>query len=153
MKYYLTILAISVSLMSMAQDGNRHGQRDSLSRFTPEQHAALKTKKLTLALDLSAEQQRKVEALELQRAQRREQLRESGKGPGDEGARAIRDAEAHYNGLSGRLDQQIAFQREMKTILTEAQYTKWKSMLEKHGKKRHRRHGKKSREHQPKHAH
>ena len=148
MKYYLLAVLFCIGLYGIAQEDMPLPQRDQAPEFTPEQRASLKTKKLTLALDLSEAQQQKVEKLQLEQARDRAARREARKA---ENSRENRSSEERYDALSEQMDKRIAYQREMKSILTAEQFEKWQSINERHGKNRHRRHGRKSREHNPHH--
>ena len=113
--------------------GPRHGKE---AQFSPEQRAELHTKKLTLALDLTASQQDKIQELILAKEEARLAKREAieksdslSKGP-----------EQRFERMSAHLDAKIAHKQEMKEILSEEQYAKWEKMA--HQKGRHGRHHK-----------
>lgn len=147
MKYLVLSLFLCLSVNSFAQEEIPHEMKRKAEKFTPEQRASLKTKKLTLALNLNESQQRKVEKLQLEQALERAEFREARKAAKAEEERSSRTSEDRYALLTDKMDRQIAYQREMQSILSDEQFTKWKSMNEKKGPHRHRRHGKKSREH------
>ncbi len=119
----LFMLALGISFATQAQKRERKMLGKNL---TAEQQTNLAVKKLALALDLTEAQQRKVAPLlatqiEARKAQfeKRKQLKESEKRP---------TAEERYAMENKRLDAQLAFQRDLKEILTAAQYEQFKKM-------------------------
>lgn len=128
--------AILVSTLAVAQQRGpkgEHGGRNGkmMAQFTPEQIAELQTKKLTLALDLTEKQQKEILKLNTEAATKRKAKFESMKalkGAGTE--RPKFTADQKYAFASARLDEQIARQNKMKSILTEDQYAKWSEMKE-----------------------
>jgi hypothetical protein len=100
---------------------------------TPAERANLQTKRMTLHLDLTDGQQKSVNALLLkQNEQRSKSFAEAKKNK--EAGKQLTDAERYQLQVS-RLDSQIAFQKEMKSILNEKQYEQWKTQREKSGKR------------------
>ncbi len=136
----LLLLGLSLS----AQRGPRyHNAHSDAPKLTTEQIATLQSKKLTLALDLSESQESRIrELLEERIASKREQFQQRREGADSTGMRRQRP---NFDSLDERLDNQIAFQRELQEILSEEQYQQWKEMRQ-HRKKpqRHprRMHGK-----------
>lgn len=100
---------------------------------TPAERANLQTKRMALHLDLTDSQQKSVNALLVKQNEQRDKLfaeakknKEAGKQPTDD---------ERYQMQVSRLDSQIVFQNEMKSILNEKQYEQWKSHREKSGKR------------------
>lgn len=144
MKKSILALAMLVTIAATAQErgGRKHMKKERMHAFkdfTPEQIAELKTKKLTLALDLTDSQQNKIHAIELEKAQDRKAKQEEMKGKTLEELKDKKSSEERYEKLSTRLDKQIEFKAEMKQILTEAQFEKWEKI---HARKGHKRHAK-----------
>ncbi|MEN8815689.1 MAG: hypothetical protein ABF274_02300 [Nonlabens sp.] len=103
--------------------------------LTPEQIASLKSKNMTLVLDLDEKQQIKVEQLLLNNAK-------------DRKAKKLNKEERSKLTSNQRialkeqmLEKQIAMKREMKSILNADQYTRWEKMMVKikNGKKKSRK--------------
>ena len=154
MKYYLVAALLLTGLVSTAQEDAPPQMREGAEKFTPEQRASIKTKKLTLALNLSEAQQKEVEKLQLEQARDRAVHREARQANRENREAEQRSSEERYEMISEKMDKRIAFQREMESILTPEQFKKWQAINERHGKNRHRRHGKKSREnHRHRRAH
>lgn len=116
-----------VGLTATAQQGKRT-HRDAMKDLTPEQVATLKTKKMTLALDLTKAQQKQVKVIQLENAERRKAQMEERKAQREEGEVKKPTSEERYAMANARLDHQIAQKAEMKKILSEEQYAQWQTM-------------------------
>lgn len=136
MKKALFICCLLIGFTAFAQQQGkgqqRHGKQNmERPDYTPEQIAELKTKKLTLMLDLNESQQQKINNLELESAKARKQMienRKQGEKPSDED---------RFERQNAMLDRQIAYKNSMKSILTKDQYEKWeKSAMAKHKKRK-----------------
>lgn len=97
---------------------------DRFKDFTPEEIAQLRTKKMTLDLDLSEKQQSEVNQLFLTEAKDRKQMIE-----GREETEKSLSKEERFNRQNERLDKLIAYKNEMKRILDKNQFEKWEKML------------------------
>jgi len=111
-------------------DGPREERREKMSEFTPQQRAELKTKKMTLDLDLNTTQQAAIQKLNLQVEADREARK---KNRGDK--KALTAAEK-FEHASQRLDAEIAIKKQLKAILTEVQFEKFEKS---HDRKKNRR--------------
>lgn len=116
-----------------AQRGEDHQKRAQLS---PEQHATLTTKKMTLALDLNTLQVDKVYKVQLAQAQKREAFLSERK----KDDRQALTKEQRFELETKKLDHKIALQKEMKSILTADQFKKWHEMKHKKNQKRKGKH-------------
>ncbi|NAY92233.1 hypothetical protein GTQ34_09905 [Muricauda sp. JGD-17] len=129
MKQLVVVLVVLTTIGAM---GQRHEGRGMDKGFhhdlTPEQLATLKTKKLTLALDLTQAQQDEVMKLSLVEAENRKARREEIKGKKESGDWEEPTPEQRFEMENARLDRQIAQQQKMKQVLTEEQYEVWKKM-------------------------
>ncbi|MDT0559078.1 hypothetical protein RM697_10485 [Ichthyenterobacterium sp. W332] len=140
----LIIIAIAfVSLQTIAQEHhNRRGddtRKEQFKDMNPEELAQLKTKHMTLRLDLDDSQQDKVYALLLEQTKARKEKAESLKGK--EKKELSKDEKLKM--ANDRLDAQIAFKKEMKIVLNEEQYKKFERSTKRKGK--HQRKGKQKR--------
>ncbi len=138
MKKILIALGLLVCFTTMAQHPRKtHTEKPN---FTPEQIATLKVKELTLMLDLSENQQAKINILEFAAATDRKAHFE------DKELKEGMTDEEHFNNRNEMLDKRIAFKDSMKSILTEEQFQKWKKSFKTKGMKRHHKshHRKKS---------
>lgn len=154
MKKLVFIALAFITLQATAQehrrghrDGQRKGERKThaLRQLSPEQLAEVQTKRMTLRLDLSENQQKEVQKLVLQQAkERKEKIEAFKKSRTDENAKRP-TKEKRLELLNERLDNQIAMKRKMKNILNEEQYQKWQKgnnlqkrrIVKKHRSKRH----------------
>ncbi|SDF13945.1 hypothetical protein SAMN05421636_11314 [Pricia antarctica] len=104
--------------------------------MTPDQTATLRTKKMTLALDLTEVQQKQIQTLNLENAKTRESSMEKRKSIKENGESKKPTPEERYAMKNERLDRMIAQKAEMKDILSTEQYGKWEKMVQRRGKHR-----------------
>ena len=148
----LALFALQVTAQEKKENRKelRQEKMESFKNMDPAEMAKIQTKKMTLTLDLTQEQQNKVEKLNIENAK----LRKAGM----EKRMALKDADKkpsqdeRLKMTNEKLDHQIATKRKMKKILTEAQYEKYskmsqrKQMKGKRGKMKHRKGDKKEQE-------
>lgn len=134
MKKLVMTIFVMAGISAMAQDQNMEGNRGSMNNLTPEQIATLQTKKMTLALDLNDSQQVKIKAMLIQDAGTRKTKMQENKAFRKEGEKMTADEK--FAMQNERLDHRIELKKEMKSILTEEQYSKWEKM--KHKNRMHR---------------
>ena len=137
----LLALFISFSLTTNAQKKELFKNK---KRLTTEQLTTLKVKKMTLELELSEVQQKKltpfITKLISERKIEADRMRES-----KNEVKNI-DASNRYQMANKILDRKIMFQKEMRTILNEEQFKKFKRLEKKRNQKmKNRRHQKKKR--------
>jgi protein CpxP len=116
--FLMTLLAIGIS---QAQNTKRDR--------SPEQVASIQSKKMTLALDLDATQQARVEQLLLVNAKERQTHKMNKKDRVQ-----LNDLEK-LTRMETMLDKRIAVKREMKSILNADQYKSWEKMMAKTAKR------------------
>lgn len=147
--FFMALATLSMLAMQAQSTENPDPIRDKLS---PEQRAVLHSKRLSLQLDLNASQQSQVQkllAVRYKDAESKRGERQQARAEGKERTRLT--AEERFERQSQQLDNQMAFQSEMKKILTADQFEKWKKINQdrrKQGQKRmaYRQH--KKRQHQ-----
>ena len=112
----ILILVFAFTLTTQAQ---KRGKRMQIEQLTVEQQTTLRVKKMALALELSDAQQRKItplvaEQITNRRAEfeRMKKMKEEKKKP---------TADERFKHQNERLDKQIAYQKEMKSILNKDQ--------------------------------
>ena len=148
MKNIIYALAILFTLNVAAQEGSdrkdrkekREMKKDFMQDLTPEQQASLITKKLTLALDLSDNQQQQVLALNTNVAKTRKAKMEAHKAKKEKGNKPTSDE--RYNMVNERLEVKIAYKKSMKKILSTEQYERWEKMQARKGKGKKKMKGK-----------
>jgi LAS superfamily LD-carboxypeptidase LdcB len=116
--FLMTLLAIGIS---QAQNTKRDR--------SPKQVASIQSKKMTLALDLDATQQARVEQLLLVNAKERQTHKMNKKDRVQ-----LNDLEK-LTRMETMLDKRIAVKREMKSILNADQYKSWEKMMAKSAKR------------------
>ena len=109
----------------------RH-QRGTDTRPTAEQRATLQSKQMALHLDLSEKQQKEVQSLltshyAAMKAQRQSRIKDS---------TATKDGKHRFNQMNAHLDAQLAFNRELKSILGEAKFDTWRQFHQPRGPQR-----------------
>lgn len=112
---FMALATFAMNAQNKAANKKEHS-KEAKANFTPEQRADLKTKKMTLALDLNASQQQKVKQLILKT--------ENNKPERPENRKEMTDSQK-YEAKSEMLDRRIAMKKDMKQILSEEQMTKW----------------------------
>ena len=122
----LLILFITFSLTINAQKKQILLKKGNL---TIEQQVTIKVKKMTLELELTEAQQNKlIPVLAKQITERRAQLDKRKKGKREEKKIEANDRFQIANKI---LDRKIIFQKEMKTILNEEQFNRFKELQKK----------------------
>ena len=142
MKKIIIVLIALITFQVNAQhkeERQHEPRKDRLHKMkdiSPEDMAQLHTKKLTLALDLTEAQQKKINALSLRQAKEKKAKMEA-RMKAKEAAKK-RSQEDRLKAMNERLDAQIAHKKEMKAILNAEQYERWERMQAKRnqGKKR-----------------
>lgn len=125
MKKIVSVLLLVFAVV-FTTDAQHKRKKMRKERMTPEQHATLAVKKMTLHLELSDAQQRKIKPLLLAQAKEKHAMLKKMKEAKDKKEQI--SAEKKFKKASAHLDRQIAFQRKMKTILNAEQYEKFKKM-------------------------
>jgi len=122
MKKTVTLVLMMVGITAFAQQ-NQTPLKEK-PNFTPEQLAELRSKELALQIDLNASQIKQVQALVLKNARERQDFQKNQKTLKVENGERPTDDEL-FKMKNERLDKQLAYQGEMKKILTPEQFAKW----------------------------
>jgi|SRR5690554_1890265 len=121
MKNLLIIIMLLGSLGLTAQNkskSKKEHKKELRGNFTPEQRADLFSKMMTLELDLTDAQQKKVKQLFVDFGNNKPANRET---------RKNMTSEAKYAAKNAQLDRRIKMQRELKKILTPEQFDTWEN--------------------------
>lgn len=124
----LALVTIQATAQEMKKELKKEVQKErthNFQEFTPEEAATLQTKKMTLHLDLTQEQQDKVYKINLENAEVRKSKMEERKAMNEKDADTKPSKEEHLKRTNEKLDHQIAMKRQMKAILTAPQYEKY----------------------------
>ena len=129
MKRLAVVLVLLTTIGAMAQQrgGCPMGMGPEMD-MTVEQMAALQTKKLTLALDLTQARQDKVMKISLEEAKLRKARWDEIDAKKQSGEWTRPTPEERFELENERLDRQIAHQQKMKQVLTDEQFDTWKKM-------------------------
>ncbi|MGI9547732.1 MAG: hypothetical protein ACR2MM_10870, partial [Flavobacteriaceae bacterium] len=100
----------------------------AMKDMNPEQVASLETKKLTLALDLTEQQQAEIRQIELENAEYRKAKMEERRAVKDSEKAEKPSSDERYAMMSDRLDRKIDHKEKMKSILDKSQFEKWEKM-------------------------
>jgi len=145
MKKIVIILIALATLQVTAQDRKREHQKDgqkermeTMKDLSPDEIATLRTKKMTLHLDLNEAQQNKIQALFLEEAKMRKVKMEEHKAMKESSETKTFTKEDKFKMMNERLDHQIEVKQKMKSILNAEQFEKWEASM---GKMEHKRHG------------
>ncbi|ARV16265.1 hypothetical protein [Polaribacter sp. SA4-12] len=130
MKKIVSILVLVIAVTFTTQAQKKRGERGS--NLTAEQHTTLAVKKMTLALDLSAKQQREIKPLLMAKMAERKASMEKRKEARKNKERPT--AGEMFAMKNKQLDTQIAMKNRMKEILNKDQFEKFEKMQK--GRKR-----------------
>ncbi|OSY87378.1 hypothetical protein WH52_12090 [Tenacibaculum holothuriorum] len=150
MKKIVSTLVILLAFVFSTQAQKRN-KKENHEPLSVEQKTNLAVKKMTLALDLTANQQRRIKPLLAQKIEKRQKMREEFKARKKNNQKL--SADERYAKMNAKLDSQIAFKAEMKQILNKEQFEKFEkiALKRKHKmKKRMKKHSKK-RKHKKEH--
>ncbi len=140
---FILMILLTVSITAQERERGKHkGEKmERFKDFSAEEIAQLKTKKLTLTLDLNSEQQQKINAFILRGEQVRKQRIEERKQKETVNKGEKPSKEERLKHMNMLLDEKIAAKAEMKNILTEEQFSKWEKINEQRDmkKKHHKR--------------
>lgn len=140
-KLILAILTL-FTLHSYAQEHSetkrerKEARMEQVKHMSAEDIASIKSKKMTLQLDLTDQQQQEVYNLILANAEKRKALKAERKAAKEEQTKLT--SEEKITLKKAKLDEQIQMKRELKKILTDEQYAKFEELGHKRmmGKKR-----------------
>ena len=147
----LALITFQANAQENKDDKRQEHKKERLEKrmqLEPQEMAELKTKKMTLHLDLTEAQQSKVMALNLEQAKTRKEHFKKHADKKEDSEKAKPTKEEKLKRMNAKLDAQIATKKQMKDILNADQYEKWgKSEMKrnhgrKHNKKGERKHGK-----------
>ena len=126
-KIFIFLLAFS-ALQVNAQERQKELKRERVHKiqdFSPEEAATIKTKKMTLELDLTEAQQKEIYKINLEEAQERQKMVDARRKMRSENNSMERADEQKFNKLNENLDRKIEHKQRMKSILNAEQYEKW----------------------------
>jgi len=132
MRKVVLALALMIGLNGFSQRRPQHHEMRGLEKMTVEQVATLHTKKMTLALELNETQQEQIFKINVAQAEFRKAKMDQ-RPDKDKGQLS---GDALFELQNERLDHQLAYQQQLKEILTIEQYEQWKKTNHDRMKKR-----------------
>ena len=131
MKQIVTIVALMFAVTFTAQ-AQKKQKRGDFEKLTVAQQADLKLKKMTLALDLTASQQKQIKPLITEQISERKAMLEKRKAMKESGEKRKKlSADERYKMQSEKLDKQIAMKSKMQNILNDKQFVKFEKRFTK----------------------
>ncbi len=124
MKKTIIFLVALISMGVFAQHGPQFNHNTFNHRFTPQQNATLKTKRMALHLDLDALQQKKVYNLVLNQEVRFNKLKFKRQQTLKKGIKPT--SKQQFNRINKGLDTRLNFRNHLKNILNARQYALFK---------------------------
>ena len=148
----LALITFQANAQEKKNDKRQENKKERLEKrmqLEPQEMAELKTKKMTLHLDLTEAQQSKVMALNLEQAKTRKEQFKKRLDKKESSEKAKTTKEEKLKMMNAKLDAQIATKKQMKDILSENQYEKWEKseMKRNHGRKHNKKGDKGKRNH------
>lgn len=129
MKKLIVLVVLMAGITAIGQKTERErGHSGDMKNMSPEQVATLQTKKMTLALDLSDDQQKQIQSLNLNNAKNRAEKMQEMKAKRESGEAKKLTSDERYALKTDMLDHQIAQKEKIKKILNKDQYEKWEKM-------------------------
>jgi len=129
MKNLIIVLIVLIAFNTRAQENKKESKKGEKHAFikdlSPEEQAALHTKKMTLKYDLSEAQQHEINQLNLKYANERKLRMAMSKKRKEQLKGQKLSKEERLKMINQRLDKQIATKKKMRGILNEKQYGKW----------------------------
>jgi hypothetical protein len=123
MKTMILVFALVISTLTFAQ-----GKREKGQKLSAEQQTELQVKKMTLELDLDANQQKEVKTILIAQAKNRTAKMAEMKAKKEKGVPPTADEK--FATKNQMLDHQIAHKAQMKKILKPEQFQKWEENQE-----------------------
>lgn len=131
MKKLFVLAILFIGLNMNAQEKSTHPEQQKklhslIKDFSPEQLATLKSKRMTLSLDLSDAQEKQLYSLFVKEGAARREKMEARKKNKKENEKITSDE--RFNRMTEKLDKQIEMKRKISSILTKQQMEKFEQM-------------------------
>ncbi|WP_303319112.1 hypothetical protein Q4Q34_03525 [Flavivirga abyssicola] len=132
----IAIALISIQAIAQTERRDRPERAQKMSNLSTEEMATLRTKKMTLFLDLNESQQKEVHKINLENATLHKTMMEERKAKKTKGTAQRPTKEERLKMANAKLDRKIAIKAKMKKILDKEQYAKWEKAQSKMANKR-----------------
>ncbi|MDD7888181.1 hypothetical protein [Flavivirga sp. 57AJ16] len=121
----IAIALISIQAIAQTERRDRSERAQKMNNLSAEEIATLKTKRMTLFLDLNESQQKEIQKINLENATLRKTMMAQYKARKANGTAQRPTKEERLKMENARLDHKIAMKAKMKSILNKEQYAKW----------------------------
>lgn len=132
MKKIIVLAILSLNISGIAQE-RKVLKNNEKSEFTSEQKNELQVKKLTLELDLTAQQQKDIAEIVGKQQMNREKMRSEIKDKRSSNKKLTADEKFVLK--KSMLDEKINYKNQIKKVLTPTQLEKWENMPKHNAKK------------------
>lgn len=125
----ILLVALFLSFGMFAQVGKDKKEKNYEKRAMmqdPEAHAMMYADKMSTRLNLTKEQKKEIQELQMKRLEAQQELMADYKGNVDEDAEDMADEKADMQEKKMKIQED--FKNDMKEILDDAQYQKWETM-------------------------
>lgn len=122
MKKLILVAVLLFGITNYAQGKKSDNKKSEMEQMTPEQRNDLMLKKMTLELDLNANQQKEMSVVLNETSAKRAAMKSSR----EKGEQLTSDQK--YEMKAKMLDEQTAMKSRVQKILTPSQYEKWEQM-------------------------
>ncbi len=129
-----TLQTVTAQRPDWTKNKGEHSSMSFMQDLSAEQMATLQTKRMIFQFDLSEEQISKVQQVNLSFSKIRKSKMKEFKNKKQQDKPS---ADKRYKMMIARLDNRIAYKRELATILSKEQLKKWVNASEKFGKGAH----------------
>jgi len=129
-----TLQTVTAQRPDWTKNKGEHSSMSFMQDLSADQMATLQTKRMTFQLDLNAEQIIKVQQVNLSFSKiRKSKMKELQ----NKNQKSKPSVDKRYKMMVARLDNRIAYKKELATILNKVQLEKWMEASEKFGKGAH----------------
>ncbi|TGV01369.1 hypothetical protein [Flavivirga rizhaonensis] len=138
----IAIALISIQAIAQTERRDRPERAQKMSNLSAEEMATLRTKKMTLFLDLNESQQKEIHKINLENATLHKTMMEERKTRKSNGTAQRPTKEERLKLENAKLDRKIAMKAKMKKILDKEQYARWeKAQLKMASKRKDKKRG------------
>ncbi|MCF6278731.1 MAG: hypothetical protein L3J14_00105 [Flavobacteriaceae bacterium] len=131
------LVIVCVALITLNAQGQKdvmlfqkNTKKEFIENLTPQEFSELKTKKMTLRLDLTESQQDEIQKIHFRNAIDRKFKKEERRKKGAQIKALKLSKEERLQMMNNRLDKQIEMKKQFREVLNEKQYEKWEKRHE-----------------------
>lgn len=132
----LCALLIGFGVHAQQRSHKQAHRGEAQTELSSEERATIQSKRMTLALGLDKGQQDQMVSLLKKQLDERIEMRK--RTETDSQTDNVKDSEKRFERLNARLDREIAFQKDLRGILSDSQFEQWQTHRKKQMDKRQR---------------